>query len=99
MQGVGHKWDVANAYVQFAIQPVEVDLSPNAFQRVAFGVDHALKEFRRFDLNASDSSDDEPPTKRFDLNDSDSSGDESPDVGRLSMLQGGPWPSTTRHLT
>jgi len=49
MQGVGHNWDVANAYVQYAIEPVEVDLSPNSFQRVAFGVDHALKEFRRFD--------------------------------------------------
>jgi hypothetical protein len=90
MQGVGRNWDVANAYVQFPIEPVEIELSSDAFQRVAFSIDHALKEYRRFDLNASDSLDDELPAKRFDLNDSDPSDDESPDIGRLSMLRGGP---------
>jgi len=85
--------------VQFAIEPVEIELSSDAFQRVAFSVDHALKEYRRFDLNASDSSDDELPAKRFDLNDSDPSDDESPDIGRLSMLQGGPYSQDTGQAT
>jgi len=52
-----------------------------------------------FDLNASDSSDDEPPTTRFDLNDSDPSDNESPVVGRLSMLQGGPSSQDTGQAT
>ena len=57
---------------------------------VDFPIAHADKH--RFDLNDSDHSDDELPTKirRFDLNDSDSSEDESSKtVGFLAMMQGG----------
>jgi hypothetical protein len=80
--------------MQFTVESLKVDLPNNEFQSGVYEVLDALVEFRRltFDLNNSDSSDDEflVKRKRFDLNDSDSSDDESPGVGRLSMLQGGP---------
>ena len=71
--------DLADAYIQGVITPVYVEV-PIAVYAEKLG----------FDLNASDASDDESPTKlqRFDLNASDCSDNDFADVGRLSMLQG-----------
>ena len=83
--------DIAYAYIQNAIEPVSIELpevyAPQGVIAPVF-VNDGL-----FDLNNSDGSEDELPSKlrRFDLNASDSSDEdllEVPNVGRICMLQG-----------
>ena len=83
--------DIADAYIQNAIEPVSIELpevyAPQGVIAPVF-VNDGL-----FDLNNSDGSEDELPSKlrRFDLNASDSSDEdllEVPNVGRICMLQG-----------